>query len=589
MTKRLYLLHEGQSRARNVLEDHAAATAQFAALELKRYLEQIGGASLPIVSTTHTKRAAGSPHITDVDIRLTYEEEPASETGVSRRAQMGRDGFVVDVGEEGLELRGESPRALLYAVYSFLEDDLGCRWFHRNLSRIPRHSTISVPFGRRESKPALEYREAYYFGVQDGDWFAHLRLNPYFGQPIALQGGGTRYHGFVHTFYNLVPPERYVEAHPEYYSLIDGQRVHERAQLCLTNPEVRDIVIDELRAALDADPAVNIVSVSQNDWIGPCDCPDCHAIDEREGSRAGSLLHFVNQVAEALEASHPGVLVDTLAYQYTRPAPRQLRPRDNVIVRLCSIECCFAHTMRDCRQPASFAGRDWRGADFASDLEDWGRICKRLYIWDYVTNFRNYLIPFPNIHVLQDNIRFMIENNVRGIFLEGNNAPGESGEFDQLKQYLLAKLLWDVEIDVEATIWDFLNAWYGAAAPAMRAIISRFEQRLAQSPDQHVGIYDPTTAFYLDDQTLADVRVLLERAFSLADSEAVVSRLRRYELSLRFVDLSTRTPTDAALADDVADFAEELRRQDIREIRESTPLERSLELLRRGESNDVIR
>ena len=61
----------------------------------------------------------------------------------------------------------------------------------------------------------------------------------------------------------------------------------------------------------------------------------------------GTLLRFVNAVADAVAERYPDVLVDTLAYQYTRNVPKLTRPRRNVIIRLCSIECCFRHPLTD--------------------------------------------------------------------------------------------------------------------------------------------------------------------------------------------------------------------------------------------------
>ena len=129
----------------------------------------------------------------------------------------------------------------------------------------------------------------------------------------------------------------------------------------------------------------------------------------------------------------PGVYVDTLAYRYTRKAPKRLKPRDNVIVRLCSIECCFAHPLTaDCEA----------NKEFASDIKAWSGICKNLFIWDYTTDFLYYVNPFPNLRVLQKNVRFFIDHNVIGMFEQGN-GQSYSAEFGELRAYLISKLLWD--------------------------------------------------------------------------------------------------------------------------------------------------
>ena len=62
-----------------------------------------------------------------------------------------------------------------------------------------------------------------------------------------------------------------------------GKRTHDRAQLCLTNPKLRDFVVQRVKEWLRESPHCEIMSVTQNDWDGHCDCPDCKALDDAEG------------------------------------------------------------------------------------------------------------------------------------------------------------------------------------------------------------------------------------------------------------------------------------------------------------------
>ncbi len=102
----------------------------------------------------------------------------------------------------------------------------------------------------------------------------------------------------------------------------DQRRAHFKdAQLCLTNEEMRRELVKNLQERLRANPEATIASVSQNDCFNNCQCPSCRAVDEEEGSPAGSLLRFVNAVAADIEHEFPNVAIDTLAYQYTRKPP----------------------------------------------------------------------------------------------------------------------------------------------------------------------------------------------------------------------------------------------------------------------------
>jgi len=167
--------------------------------------------------------------------------------------------------------------------------------------------------------------------------------------------------------------------------LVNGARSTNQAQLCLSNPQLRDFVVERVKQWLRESPDATIVSVSQNDCFGACECAECRKAAETDGSPAGPLLEFVNYIAEKIEPDFPNVAVDTLAYQYTRKPPRTPRPRPNVIVRLCSIEANF-------RQPLDSPSN----AAFADDLRAWAERADRLYVWDYVTDFPNYVQPHPN-------------------------------------------------------------------------------------------------------------------------------------------------------------------------------------------------
>ncbi len=302
-----------------------------------------------------------------------------------------------------LLLAGGKPRGTLYAVSRFLQDHCGVRWWTPWASRIPSRPTLQLEPLKVQAKPAFEYREPFWFTAFDTDWAIRNCVNGQSANIPPEKGGCIRYKGFVHTFYPLVPPEKHFAEHPEWYSLIGTQRTAKSAQLCLTNPKLRDFLVDRVKQWLRESPEAHIVSVSQNDWHGACQCPECRALDEAEGSPAGSLLAAVNYVAEKIEPEFPQVAVDTLAYQYTRKPPRTIKPRPNVIVRLCSIECDF-------REPLEAPSN----AKFGDDLRGWSRICQRLYIWDYTTDFAHYVQPHPNWFVLGPNLRFFQNLNING-------------------------------------------------------------------------------------------------------------------------------------------------------------------------------
>ena len=368
-----------------------------------------------------------------------------------------------------LILTGHAPRGTMYAVYSFLEDVVGCRWWSSKASTIPQKATLKVGPLQTRYVPPLEYREVFWFDAFDGDWSARNKCNGQAHRLDEKRGGHHQYYGFVHTFFPLVPPQKYFAEHPDWYSLIDGKRKHEQAQLCLTNTAMRAELVKNLKEGLKANPAATIASVSQNDWYGNCQCDACAAIDKEEGSPAGSLLRFINAVAEEVCTEMPKVSIDTLAYQYTRKPPKVTRPSAKAIVRLCSIECSFSVPLEH-----------ERNASFRDDIQGWSKMCNRLYIWDYTTNFNHYMRPHPNLRVIGPNVRFFVQHGVKGIFEQGAYTS-YGADMAELRAWMLAKLLWNPNQDDRKLMREFLEGYYGPAAGEVEAYLNGIHDSVEKS------------------------------------------------------------------------------------------------------------
>jgi hypothetical protein len=401
-------------------------------------------------------------------------------------------------------------------VYHFLQEQCGVCWWAPWATTIPHRPSLRVAALDVRSRPAFEYREPYWFAGFDPQWKAHNGAN---GEnhliPEAL-GGCIKYKGFCHTFYPLVPPDKYFGPHPEWYSLVNGKRTHDNAQLCLSNPELRDFVVQRVKEWLREAPDAKIISVTQNDCAGACECPNCKAIDDAEGSPAGSMLAFVNYIAEKIGPEFPDVAVDTFAYQYTRHPPKTIHPRPNVIVRLCSIECNF-------REPLDGPSN----AAFLADLATWSKICPRLYVWDYVTDFGNYVLPHPNWFTLGPNVRLFRAYGVKGVFEEGAYAgPGE--EMAEMRAWLLAQLLWNPQQDDRALIREFLRGYYGERAGD---IIERYLELMHDaSKGFYLACYLGKEAPHLRFQPLAAAERLWQQAEEAASREPDPEKLMRVRM-----------------------------------------------------------
>jgi len=291
------------------------------------------------------------------------------------------------------------------------------------------------------------------------------------------------------------------------------------------------MAIEQVRRWLKEHPEATIIDVSQNDTGSWCQCPKCKAFDEAEGSPSASIIRFVNTIAESLEHDYPNVRVETLAYQYSRKPPRNLRPRKNVIIRLCSIECCFSHLLESCGSDDS--------RSFCEDIEYWRQAAPTLYVWDYTTNFTHYLMPFPNTEVLQPNIKFFIKHGVKGLFKQGNYSPGGNGEMAPLRAYILAKLLWNPDVDVQKITGEFLNDYYGKAGSIIKTYIEMLHRKVKEK-GVHVHIFGPPTLPYLDDEFLEEAEKLFDKAEEVADDEEIRFRVQVARLPIWYVKIAAK-------------------------------------------------
>ena len=467
----MLLAENGKAMAAIVVGVNAPPSTRFAAEELQHFLKEITGASFDLITDAEPVRPAeiivgANDRMYGLNLSVDFQ-------------RLGAEGYVLLTKGKHLVIAGGEPRGTLYGVYGLLEDHLGCRWFTTEVSTIPKAAKLTVENLDELRIPTLEYREPFVMDCFDGDWCARNRMNSSTGRLDEKHGGKVTYFGFVHTANGLVPPETYFDTHPEYFALVKGVRVKDRTQLCCTNDDVVRIVTEEIRKRMREHPEATVFSVSQNDWANYCTCDKCAAMAEAEGSQMGPMLYLVNSVARAVHDEFPDKLIDTLAYQYTRKPPRTMRPEPNVIIRLCSIECDFSHPFE------ARATKD--NATFCDDIEQWAKVSRRLWVWNYNTSFSHYLAPFPNLRVRGPNIRYMIKNNVRGIF-EQDVYTTMNGEFNGLSGYLGAKLLWNPQYDEDRAINEFLEAVYGKAATPIRLYLDLIHDAV-KDPKTNMGIW----------------------------------------------------------------------------------------------------
>lgn len=509
------LIEQGRSDYQIVVSPDAIEAEVTAAHELQSYLSQITGVELPIVSEKTSAPA----------ILVGQSPTVAQSLGGIDFTTLQSDEIILKTVGQDLVLSGERPRGSLYAVYELLETQWGVRFWSLDATDVPQAQTLELPQIDTRYAPTLFYREGYYDVLQNNPQFAvKARINGHCINIPEAWGGHLTLHGFCHTFDQYLPTRVHFKDHPDWYAWRNEQRLDRYAQLCLTNEEVRKALLEVVLNRLRQNPGTRIIDLSQNDNQLFCQCEKCNAFVEEHGNQSDLLIDVVNFVAEGIEKEFPNAMVETLAYQYTRSAPKTVFPRKNVMIRLCSIECDFGRPLDS-----------ETNQTFADDVRAWYKVAPLLFVWNYVTNFTKYYLPQPNWENLAGDIRFLLAHSVRGLFEQGSSGPLKVADLPELRAYLLSKLMWNPQRDENEIISEFLNGFYGPAAVEILQYLEIMKKSIAAHPEFKLICYQTQTSGWLSEENLAAAWRVMERAKAkVADNPKFKSRVEFAALPITF-------------------------------------------------------
>ena len=542
---------------------------RYACIELQKYLYLSTNTLIPVFSDKCAKR---SKEIIIGDARTnSFKSELIGKSS---------EAFLIKVVDENIYITGNSPRGILYGAYNFLEQFIGFRCYTKNCEKYDTLKTIEIDEDFIYIKDFIfEYREVYFRDAFDGDFAAKNMLNSNLADLSNKHGNKVKWYNFHHSFSDLINPKDYFDTHPEYFSLIDGKRVKEHTELCLSNPDVFKLCLEKLRSWIINNPECDIFSVAQDEWMGhfikmACECENCKKIDEENNSQSGSIITFVNKLCNSLQEEFPNKLIHTFAYQYSRRTPTKVIPHKNVIVRLCNIECSWSKSIEESAK-LNPQGRDGM---FLNDLINWSKISNHLYIWDYAVNFRNYLLPFPNIRSMAKNIELYKKHNVKGLLMQGNFSYGGKGYFNELKSYVAARLLSDTKESLDYLIKDFCENYYGIKSS--KYVIDYLNMWEDEIYDKTLWLYDDADSDLFTDKLIEKGTKLLQLALVNTDNDIYKERIEILLLGMQYAYL-VRLPMDSENRNNLIDeFYEKVKKHHITELMERTSLEFSINVMK---------
>ena len=492
-----------------------------AARELQKNLQQATGVELPI-----TSEAKG-----ENQILIGHSSAAEKLMPELKNIKWKSDEIMIVPAGNNLILTGDKPRGTLYAVYEFLEHN-GFRFWSATENKIPSIKSLDLPAEPYRYAPPIPVRV---LGIYEGNYIPEYRTKMRLHNPIRDSeedwGGSIRLIGGWHSFDNVfLPAAKYMKTNPEFFSLRSGKRIggQMEGQLCLSNPEMRKVFLQNVFAELKKHNNPKFISVTQNDNDYHCQCENCLAMDEKFGGVSGTMLDFVNYIAENLEKDYPDVIVQFFAYRYTQTAPTKIKAHKNVSALFCTLN-------RDMTRPIADLTRA-PNAKIAKDLVEWSKIVNQIDIWDYATNFANYFTPIANMRVVPEDIKFLWKHNVHMAMIQGNVlGHGNPEELQSLRTYLWAKALWNPDIDVDKVIQEYVEDYYGNAAPAIMDYIA-FRDKVNKKIAQPYPIFTNNSAWISDEDVLESLKYI-EKAEALADTETVKSRIEKLRKVMEFMKI----------------------------------------------------
>lgn len=485
-TGKLVLVADGLTDYVIVRGEDAYVSEVTASTELQNYIKQISGVEIPIVTDS------AAPVEKEIIVGKTNRESD----GEFDRTELGDDGLVIKTNGKKLFLVGGEKRGTLYAVYEFLESYLGCRFYTKTVEKIPEIKTIALDSITEDKQiPTVMFREMGWLDWDKADYCVKRKINSSWSAPLSDEWGGREPWVGGHSMSMLLNPSQYYAEHPEYFAMQkNGERASSAGfdgpQACLSNPEVINILIENVRNWIKSTPGVKIFHIGQNDNQDYCVCDECVKIyNEEGGALSGTMIRAVNTIAEALADEFPDVIFQTYAYQYTRSAPIT-KVADNVMIMLCNIERCVSHHVdKDCFGSHNATFMDGSYKTFAEDLEDWKNVADKIYIYDYNANYANYHLLMSDFYNLYYDTRYYVSNHAVGILSQGK-TQGYDCEFGELRTYLLSKLFWNPDM-TEEEYWEYLNDFLeGVYGPGWKYLREYIDLAETLTEDKCWGIFD---------------------------------------------------------------------------------------------------
>ncbi len=473
-----------------------SATERKAAAELQDYLRKITGLELNITEN----RKPG---------------EPAIIVGNTLTGDFKEDEIFIDTPDATtLVLTGAAPRGTLYAVYTLLEDYCGVRFLAPEFEIVPKQEKLKFNDLHIRYAPQNIYRQPSGSCGSSPDWFPFMVKNKLNGSmfrkhKLPDEWGGFYYMDMNHSMNarkkGLLPKDKYFEEHQEYYAWDPKTKAHKVTQFCLSNPEVRRVVVENAMQIIEADKTKTYFSIGADDNAGICRCENCNKLYEQYKNFGVGYWLTANELAEKLREKGDPTRVIVQCYGVTMYPVKGLKIPPNVWVAYCRLGRNYGKPVQD-------------GDDFAEFARQAGG---RIFVWDYYANFSHYMLPLP-LGAIAPSMKQYARLGSNGSFIQ--LPTGNLGDFSAYRIWLCAQLLWNPERDERQLFDTFFDGYYGAGASYVKAYAELREKAFARQPNNWLSCYGRGVASWFEGNDIAESLELIGKAQSAVEGQPVFIR-----------------------------------------------------------------
>lgn len=508
----------------------AAEYLEKSAAVLQNYIYKISGIEIPILYDRY-------PLKSDREILLGGTDREYDKTaGVN----YGDDDYDVIV-KDGLVVINGGKRGILYGVYSFIEQCLGVRFFTKDIEKVIYQEKIEITNYVDSQRPVFEYRDVCDWAAFDPDFSVKSKINGSFVRRLHSENGGSvgfagGFKGLVHTFLHLVPPADYYKDKPYLYAFDNG--VRNPGGLCMSEDETFNIVVATAFQWLDKEESPTLISVSVNDGeMAYCHCDKCEEKRKNGWNDTDILIDFVNRVQREIKKKYPNVSVETISYHGVSAAPNYVHPDKEVVIRVCSTGSRSLSFVEAAKLYQEKSIEKYKSSyDFVQRLKNYSEFTEKIYVWDYPYNYNQINCVFPIFRTLLDNVKLFVENNVKGVFINGETV---SCDFTELKVYLLSKILYNPlmsEQEYYVHMDEFLEGYYGAGWKYVKEYIALSENL---SGYYFYATSEPTLVIPEKnaDEYIKTGKSLLQKAYSLSETAGEKRNIYKLILQVEYYDI----------------------------------------------------